>query len=280
MDALFREYHFWTIGPVMSAGMSIFAVTTVYAKARHPRTPIGRYNSSDLCMFYQLWLHVIANVIFVAFSVPQIHEFLPCFARKWPILYVGVTLLLSQYPCVLDCAIRTNDTPFYEQFHSVSPYTHLLMIVLCTWVPLFATISLSAYFPQNELNSNICEFVADTETPSFFFLSLRSLFLLFVVWSYVYTIAIIIFRNKNIPNSTIKHFNRVLLVRMLVLLLLIAITLVSMRYSDPSLAVIEARFGLGCLFYTLGDVIAALLLPPWKPSIISILTPFKPMTGA
>ena len=280
MDSLVQEL-LWKVGPASAIVMSLFAVSTMYAKARHPRTPIGRYVSGDLCLFYQVWVHFISNGVFLAFSIPQIYAILSCNVRKWLLFYTAAMTFFSQYPSVLDCAIRTNDTPFYEQFHSQSPYTHLLMIVLCTWVPLISTLTLKQNYPENPLDARICDSVS-SESITFTHAAIRAVFLALIVMSYVYMIVIIIYRNRSVPNSVIKHFNRILLARIFVLctMLIVKAIVINSSKTGATWENVEFLFGLLCCFNTVGDVIAALLLPPMRPSTIHILTRFRTVTGS
>ena len=125
---------FWAIlGPVIS----ILLVVKVYFKADQPRSILGRYSSFDACIYYQIWTHVFGSITHSILTVPFIHDFLSCSVRKWAFIFFITLSLFSHVPSILDCALRTNDTPFYEQYHSRSPYNHLLMIVLCTWTPFF-----------------------------------------------------------------------------------------------------------------------------------------------
>ena len=136
------------IGPFVSTGMSFFALCIMYLKRRSPRSAFGRYKSADLCLFYQSWVHLISNVVYLLISNPFLHDYMSCDFRKWLVFYFGTITLLSQFPSILDCAIRVNYHLFYEQFHSVSSYTHLLMIVMCTWAPWLTTVAIKDYFHQ------------------------------------------------------------------------------------------------------------------------------------
>ena len=237
MESSFESV-FWKVGPLAAGGMSLFATVTIYAKSKHPRSPIGRYMSSDICVFYQLWVHNICNVIFIAISVPQVHHFFSCNLCKWLVLYFGVINMLSQFPSVLDCTIRTNDTPFYEQFHSVSPYTHLLMIVMCTWVPFLSTLSVKSYYPQNALDPTRCDVIV--VSPPFWMFMLRGIVMLAIACCYLYTIVIIIYRNERIPRAIIRHLNHIMLARILILLALIILLSVSAEMQRYFIPVFEA----------------------------------------
>ena len=240
--------------------LSIFTIRRLNLKSRGPGTLLGRYNSSDICIYYQAWIHAICNVTLFILSIPIIHDLFPCYLLKWVFLYSIPITLLSHVASMLDCAVRTNDTPFYEQFHSISPYTYMLIIVLCTWVPLFTAMVASNQFPHSEVDPNTC--LVQPPSTNFHFYMFRAS-LVFGFWALqLYTIINILVRNRNIRNSTVKELNRISLARLSFLfVLLFALLMYSNRnpafdwkYTEK----IALRF---TFLYTFGDMLVLILLP-------------------
>ena len=124
-DLNFRT--FWT---VVSLATSVLTLVWPYAKKSRAWTILDRYNSNDTCIFYWLWTHAYANIYYL-------HNFNTCCTWLLVLWYQSLDHFLGSSadsvllprPSMLDCTVRTNDTAFYGQFHSQSPFTQLLMIL-------------------------------------------------------------------------------------------------------------------------------------------------------
>ena len=253
----------WALaGPVLS----LYFIWRVYVKSQSPNRIQGIYRSSDVCVYYQVGVHFICNVLLALMQIPGIHDNLSCDVRKWVITWCIVVTVFSHLPSLLDCFIRIHDTQFYILFHSQSPYNHLFMAVLCSWVPLVVVTSFSVQYPQDENNPTICNYA-----PLISFASSmgKVLVTIGVCSSQAYSIIIIIAKSKNIQNSVIRTFNKILLARLLVISIVVFPAIVKNNvltaWAPKKWDIIESRASYFLATYTMGDVIACSLLPPSNP---------------
>ena len=250
----------WSIlGPVMSTTVLVCA----YFKAGQPRTMLGKFKSNDACVFYQCWVHLLGNYLFSVLQWPYISENFSCTFRKWTVLWFGVMAFCSHLPSLLDCSIRTNDPSFYELFHSRSPYNLLLMIVLCTWVPLLISFNLVAFYPQDPIFQNICNAIQNI---GFFARGITSLVFATITVSHLYFVSVIIIRNKKLANPVSKRLNQVTLMRQLVFLFLVLIALMSQSMTSfwGSWKTVECLFALVLLQQTIADACLVMFIPPTR----------------
>ena len=146
--------HFWMVaGPLIS----LYIITSAYRKSKQPNTFLRRYNSIDVCIFFELWALVISNVTFALLNCPPIKELVPCTIRIWVVLWVGSIAVFNHLPSMLDFCMRMFNPLFYEMHHARSPYNLLFIIVLCTWIPFLSTCVTSQSFYQNADNFTRCD---------------------------------------------------------------------------------------------------------------------------
>ena len=253
----------WALaGPVLS----LYFIWRVNVKSQSPNRIQGIYRSSDVCVYYQVGVHFICNVLLALMQIPWIHDNLSCDVRKWVMTWCAVVAIFSHLPSLLDCFIRIHDTQFYILFHSQSPYNHLFMAVLCSWVPLILIISATGQYPQDEKNPMVCN-----HSPSGSFASsmVKTLVTIGVCFSQVYAIIIIIAKFRNIQNDVIRTFNKMLLARLLlisiVMFLIVVKSVASIAWAPEPWHIIESRLSYFLAIHTMGDVIAISLLPPSNP---------------
>ena len=153
-------------------------------------------------------------------------------------------------------------------FHSRSPYNHLFIIVLCTWVPLITSYVIGGAFPQNETNPTLCD---SLEFDVFFNAMGFSVVFFILVVSRLYIIFIGIARNKHLRDSVIQRFNQILWIQQI--FFFIALTYFIMKPHVEGFAVEDAweqrnarRFVVS-VGGTLVDVLICALIPPTAPKL-------------
>ena len=99
--------------------LSVFLIWRLHKKSNQRGTICNKFPSNDACMYYQLWTHAVGNFLLTMLALPVVDENLPCYMKKVPYMSLGAVVFLTHLPSILDCAVRTNDTPFYQQFHSI-----------------------------------------------------------------------------------------------------------------------------------------------------------------
>ena len=86
-----------------------------------------------------------------------------------------------------------------------------------------------------------------------------------------------------ITNNTIQHFNRILLGRQVVLLVLFSLALVvtptGISPRIPKWETVEFRLCLFSSATSIGDALAVILLPPMRPSAGKLLEKFCAIAG-
>ena len=263
------------VGPVIS----LYFIWRVYVKSESQNSIQGIYGSSDACVYYQVGVHFICNVLLAPLQVPWIHDYLSCDIRKCVILWCLMVSIFSHLPSLLDCFIRIHDTPFYMQFHCRSPYTHLFMVVLCSWVPSFV-VSSAIQYQQDEINPTVCNYAPSV---SFWGSMVKALVFIGSVFSYFYTIVIIIVKSRQIQNSAIRTFNKVLLARLLAISIIVLLSFIMFNLFEPwnpeSWDILEIRASYFSAVYTMGDVIAISLLPPANPMADKIMERISKITS-
>ena len=114
MDVTWIELrHVWILaGPVTSA----LVLRTASLKYHQSNTILRKYESNDVCIFFQFWVHFITNVTFAVLNIPQVEAFVTCTVRKWILLWVASMTFFNNLPSLLDFCMRTNNTHFYQAF--------------------------------------------------------------------------------------------------------------------------------------------------------------------
>ena len=171
-------------------------------------------------------------------------------------------------PSLLDFCMRTNNTPFYHMFHSRSHYNHLLILVLCTWVPLITSYIIGRSFPQNETDPNLCD---SLETSMFLhILGMASLFLLLII-SRVYILIMGLAKNRKVRDSAIQRFNQILWVETVTFFIATVFFLMKSKLAGIVVesaweAMNARRFGI-FVVVPLIDVVVCALIPPTAPKL-------------
>ena len=153
-------------------------------------------------------------------------------------------------------------------FHSRSPYNHLLILVLCTWVALITSYTIGGAFPQNETDPTLCD---SLQFHVFFNVMGVVVFFLLLVVSRLYIIVIGIARNKHVRDSVIQRFNQILWIQQIGFF--IALTYFIMKRHVGGFVLVNAweevnarRFA-DSLVGTLIDALACALIPPTAPKL-------------
>ena len=228
--------YIWPIlGPFVALGILIVAYYKVFAR----RTFFRIFNSNDVCVLYQVWIHTVGNVIISIFSIPQLSAIISCNFRPWVLLWCNTMSILSHLPSMLDCGIRTNNTPFYVAYHCRGPYNNLFMVFLCTWVPLIFCHNSRNQFPQNPTHFNVCD---PPPSVTFAYAITRGTLMLVLILSLVYTITLIIMKNKLISNVIIRRLNQTLLVRLIVIMLSFIVLLIVTEPKENDWDLLEFRY--------------------------------------
>ena len=257
----YAEIFYYTLWSVMGPLLSTAVLVAAYFKAKQPQTMMGKFKSNDACVFYQCWVHLLGNYVFSVLQWPYISDFFSCTFRKWAVLWFGVMAFCSHLPSLLDCSIRTNDPSFYELFHSRSPYNLLLMIVLCTWVPLLISFHFVDFYPQDPLISTFCNTV---QSIGFLPRGITSLVFIIISVSHLYFVSLIIIKNRSLLNPVSKRLNQVTLLRQLVFLSLTAISFMSQWMTSfwEKWKTMECLFALVLLQQTIADACLVMFIPP------------------
>ena len=110
-----RLKHAWMLcGPIITG----LVLRKAHKKYYMANTILRRYESNDVCIFYQLWVQLIATVTFTVLNIPMVENHTSCNFRKWILLWTTSLIFFSHMPNMLDFCMRTNNTPFYQMFHS------------------------------------------------------------------------------------------------------------------------------------------------------------------
>ena len=164
--------------------------------------------------------------------------------------------------------MRTNNTPFYHMFHSRSHYNHLLILVLCTWVPLITSYIFGRSFPQNETDPTICD---SLETSMFLCIVCISVLFFLQVVSRLYIVIMGLARNRKVRDSAIQRFNRILWVETVAFSL--AFCFYHIKYKVAGIVLGNAweamnarRFWISVTVKVI-DVLLCALIPPTAPKL-------------
>ena len=164
------------------------------------------YPSNDTSLFFLYCSQFLANFVFSILLIPQISIHISCNFRKWTVLWLHHVVIFSHLPATLDGAMRTENFPFYKQFHTRSIYNNLFIIVLCTWVPLLFAVANWSTFPQNITQRTVCDHLG---IPAFASIILSVGSCCITAFLNVYTLGLIKSKNKNHGNPVIKRLRGV-----------------------------------------------------------------------
>ena len=193
----------WMItGPLLS----ILVLALFCWKYNHPQTLLRKYKSSDVCILQQLLAHLFGNLVLAIFNIPYIANTASCTVRKWFMIWAHSVVSFCHLTAVLDFGIRTSNLTFYHLFHSKSPYNFLLAIVISTWVPFFTASNIAEEFPQSDDVTTQCDVIEDHSLSHFISSFCRLVLFLFAIGSQIYTVIVVIRRNRTIQDS-VAYFN-------------------------------------------------------------------------